>query len=237
MIVGIMQPYFFPYIGYFQLIKACDVFVLHDEVQYIKGGWINRNRILKDGKTGWITFPVLRAVHERAINERYYKSDAGTRNRLLRRIEAVYRVAPRFSKIYPLIEEIMSFSDSNVAAFNVQLIDQVAAHLNIRTPLLLSSNLSKNNSLAGQDRVVDICRRLGATRYINLIGGRNLYSPDRFSCEGIDLSFLEPAVLGLTRSGAGSSTPLSIIDDLMNTDGASLPQLLKEYRVIGPSHD
>ena len=98
MIVGIMQPYFFPYIGYFQLITRSDVFVFHDDVQYIKGGWINRNRIINDGKLCWVTFPVLRAAHDRPINDRYYSSDAKTRNRLLRLIAAAYRTAPVFPR-------------------------------------------------------------------------------------------------------------------------------------------
>src|SRR5689334_6809649 len=133
MIVGIMQPYFFPYIGYFQLIAHCDVFVLHDDVQYIKGGWINRNRILINHKAEWITFPVLRAAHHRTIKDRYYSSDPKDRDRLLRRIVGAYRTAPCFGQAYSLIEEIMGFADTNVAAFNANLIRRVTAHLRVST--------------------------------------------------------------------------------------------------------
>src|SRR6185437_10468430 len=128
MIIGIMQPYFFPYIGYFQLIAHCDVFVLHDDVQYIKGGWINRNRILVNHRAVWITFPVLRAAHHCNIRDRYYSSDPEDRNRLLRRIAGAYRTSPCFGQVYPLIEEIMAFRNTNVAAFNTNLIQCVAAH-------------------------------------------------------------------------------------------------------------
>jgi WbqC-like protein family len=228
MIIGIMQPYFFPYIGYFQLIAHSDVFVFHDDVQYIKAGWINRNRILNNRRACWITFPVLRAAHDRPIKDRFYISDAETRNRLLHRIAAAYRTAPRFLEINPLVEEIMGFADSNVAAFNIHLIQRVAAHLKIRTPFVLSSKLDKNNSLAGQDRVIEICRCLGATHYVNLIGGRKLYHRDCFSRAGLELGFLEPAVLG----GANSATPLSIIDDLMHKCEKVLSGALKDYRVI-----
>jgi hypothetical protein len=231
MIVGIMQPYFFPYIGYFQLIAHSDLFVFHDDVQYIKAGWINRNRIVNDRRACWITLPVLRAAHDRPIKDRYYVSNSAPRNRLLRRIAASYRTAPFFGDIYPLVEEIMGFADANVATFNIHLIRRVAAHLKIRTPFLLSSKLEKNNSLAGQERVIEICRRLGATQYVNLIGGRKLYHRDRFSREGLELGFLKPAVLG-GADHADSALPLSIIDDLMHKDENVQASALRDYRII-----
>ncbi|MGC2412140.1 MAG: WbqC family protein [Stellaceae bacterium] len=223
-----MQPYFFPYIGYFQLIAASDVFVFHDDVQYIKGGWINRNRILKDGKPVWITFPVLSAAHDLPIDKRYYAGDPQTRHRLLRRVEAAYRAAPHFAEIYPLIQEVMDFGNANVAAFNAHLIRRVAAHLRIRTAFVSSSELDKDNSLTGANRVIEICRRLGATRYINPIGGKELYGADRFSGAGIELGFLSPGVL----SGPAPPTPLSIIDSLMRKGEGMIATDLQEYRII-----
>jgi hypothetical protein len=231
MIVGVMQPYFFPYIGYFQLIAASDVFVFHDDVQFIKGGWISRNRILKDGQPVWITFPVRSAAHDLPINERYYASSRQTRGRLLRRIEAAYRAAPHFADIYPLVEEIMGFGDANVAAFNAHLIRRVGAYLRLRTEFLSSSALAKDNSLTGADRVIEICRRLGATRYINPIGGKSLYRADRFSGEGIELGFLAPGVLGDDSSRPSLPSPLSIIDSLMRTGGAALGEALGDFRI------
>jgi hypothetical protein len=228
MIIGVMQPYFFPYIGHFQLIAASDVFVFHDDVQYIKAGWINRNRIRKDGKPVWITFPVLSAAHDLAINERYYSGSPQTRGRLLRRIEAAYRSAPHFAEIYPLIEDIMGFGEANVATFNAHLIRRVAAYLRLPTTFLSSSELAKDNSLTGADRVIEICRRLGATRYINPVGGRELYPADRFSREGIKLAFLAPGVL----SGPAPPIPLSIIDSLMRKGEGMIGTDLQEYRII-----
>jgi WbqC-like protein len=231
MIVGIMQPYFFPYIGYFQLLSHCDVFVFHDDVRYIKGGWINRNRIISDRGAFWITFPVLRAPHDVAIKERYYTADSEARHRLLRRIVAAYRTASRFKKIYPLIEQIMCFADTNVAAFNIQLIHRIAAHLEIQTPLVLSSKLPKNDSLVGQERVIEICRTLSATHYVNLIGGRQLYDSDDFSRAGLKLGFLEPAVL-CSADPSDSAMPLSILDDLMHKEQEILIKDLKDYKIV-----
>ena len=234
MIVAIMQPYFFPYIGYFQLISASDLFVLHDDVQYIKGGWINRNRILRDGKPVWITLPVRSAPHDLPINKRFYVSDPETRGRLLRRIEAAYRSAPGFGETYPLVEEIMNFAETNVALFNAHLIRRVAACLRIRVPFLSASDLAKNNRLTGEERVIEICRQLGATGYINPIGGKDLYRAERFSREGIELRFLEPQILA-ARDGAAPipPRPLSIIDDLMREGEKEMGAALREYRIVG----
>jgi WbqC-like protein family len=231
MIIGIMQPYFFPYIGYFQLIAQCDVFVLHDDVQYIKGGWINRNRILMNHRAIWITFPVLRAAHHYPIKDRYFSSDPEDRNRLLRRIASAYRTAPLFGQVYPLIEDIMGFACTNVASFNNNLIRRVAAHLKLRTRFVLSSNLPKDNTLTGGDRVIEICRCLGATHYVNLIGGRGLYDRDAFSGVGLELRFLEPVGLGAAVPGS-PSFPLSIIDDLMHRSEPALADALKAYRFV-----
>jgi hypothetical protein len=228
MIVGIMQPYFFPYIGYFQLIAHCDVFVLHDDVQYIKGGWINRNRILINHKAEWITLPVLRAAHYRTIKDRYYSSDPKARTRLLRRIAGAYRTAPCFGQAYSLIEKVMGFGDTNVAAFNANLIQRVTAHLKLRTPTVLSSTLTKDDGLAGEDRVIDICRCLGATHYVNLIGGRGLYRTEAFARAGIELKFLESTEL---RTPHRSGLRLSIVDDLMHRGEEALADALNAYAV------
>jgi len=229
MIIGIMQPYFFPYIGYFQLIAHCDVFVLHDDVQYIKGGWINRNRILINHRADWITFPVLRAAHHHTIKDRYYRSDAEDRNRLLRRIAGAYRTAPCFGQVYSLIEEIMRFGNTNVADFNTNLIQRVAAHLKLRTQFTLSSNLAKDDSLTGEDRVIDICRFLGATQYVNPIAGRGLYGRDAFARAGIELKLFESTGVRVSDPG-GPSLRLSIIDDLMHRGEEALADALKAYR-------
>ena len=230
MVVGIMQPYFFPYMGYFQLILHSDVFVFHDDVQYIKGGWVNRNRILSDNRLSWITFPVCKASHDRPINERRYVADERTRNRLLRRIAAAYRSAPFFKETYPLVQEIMSFADTNVATFNVHLASRIAAHLNICTPILLSSTLPTSSKLTGQERVIEICRCLSATHYVNASGGRKLYARGQFSRAGIELGFLEAVAFGDTKPRA-STAPLSILHDLMTKETKTLMNDLRAYRI------
>src|SRR5690242_7195515 len=108
-----MQPYFLPFLGYFQLIQGADIFVIHDDVQYIKGGWINRNRILVNGAPSWITIPVLKASHRLCINQREYHLDQRIIERILRRIEGAYRHAPLFKEGFSLVQKIMLYQDRN----------------------------------------------------------------------------------------------------------------------------
>jgi hypothetical protein len=142
MIVCILQPYFFPYIGYFQLIALSDVCVLFDDVKFSKHQWINRNRIIRDQKPFWITLPVARAASTLLINQRAYVLDARNIARLLRQVEAAYRRAPHFAEVFPLVEEIMNFGDANVAKFNGNLVRRMAVQLDIGTRFPRSWNVS-----------------------------------------------------------------------------------------------
>src|SRR5579863_2034063 len=179
-----MQPYLFPYIGYFQLIAQSDVFVLHDDVQYIKDGWVNRNRILDaSGEPSWITLPVNAAGHTEPINARAYVLAANA-GRILRKIESAYFRAPPFREKFPLVRQIMEFADANVAAFNVNALESVAARLGLRPRFLRSSQMEGLNGLKGQARVIAICKRLGATHYVNSIGGTALYDAKAFAANG-----------------------------------------------------
>ena len=191
MIVSIMQPYFFPYIGYFQLMHNSDVFVFHDDAQYMKGGWVNRNRILVNGAPSWITLPLLKGSHRLNINHRKYQLEKPVVNRILRRIAAAYRDAPYFHPIMPILRDIMGFADPNVAMFNANLVQRISGHLGLTTRIVLSSALAKDNDLSGEARVINICRALGATHYVNPIGGTKLYAIENFTRYGIALSFLE----------------------------------------------
>ncbi len=231
MIVSIMQPYFFPYIGYFQLMFQSDIFVFHDDVQFIKGGWVNRNRILRNGEPRWLTLPVRKAASQLAINRRYYQLEQANVERLSRRIEAAYRKAPCFAAIFPVVEELLKFGDANVAAFNVNLIERIAARLAIRTRFVRSSEMEKDDRLTGQERVIDICRCLGATHYVNPIGGVRLYQSDRFAVADIKLSFLKPAVSAYPQFGQAPVPDLSVIDILMFNSAESVARLLSKYRL------
>jgi hypothetical protein len=228
LIISIMQPYFFPYIGYFQLMAESDIFVVHDTVQYIKGGWINRNRILdRKGAAAWITLPVLAASHALEIRERQYAPEKDDAQQIVRRIENAYCRAPNLREVMPLIREIMNFDDSSVAAFNLALLKRVASRLGLGVQFVRASELPRTPGLKGQDRVIDVCKRLGATRYVNPIAGSVLYDANVFREHGLSLSFLETAV-----EPCSDKYPyLSIIHDLMTRSDPELSDLLTQYRV------
>ena len=227
MIAAIMQPYFFPYLGYFQLLRAADIFIFHDDVQYIKAGWVNRNRILLGGQAGWLTLPVRSAEHTRAINERYYVLEPAVVGDLLRKLEAAYRQAPQFTAVFPIVREIMEFESANVAAFNINLVSRLCRKLGIAPRFYLASALEKDHRLTGQERVIELCRRVGASCYVNPIGGRHLYDRHVFAHYGIQLRFLKANVI------SGRRDPfLSIIDVLMFHEVAAIENLLSNYEVV-----
>jgi len=233
--VAIMQPYFFPYIGYFQLIAASDVFVLHDDVQYIKGGWINRNRILLNGESRMITFPVQKGDYDLPINARSYVEDKQAPKDIINLIKQAYAKAPRYRHIFPLIEELLMFEDRNVARFNENLIRRIADYIGLNCKIITSSSMEKDDSLAGEPRVLDICKRLGATDYTNPIGGTDLYHQNAFQQCRMTLRFLEAQNERYEQRDDTWVPFLSIIDVLMFNPGEEISQLLTKYRLLDPA--
>lgn len=230
--VAIMQPYFFPYIGYFQLIAASDVFVLHDDVQYIKGGWVNRNRILFNGESRMITMPVQKDAYELPINARSYVDDKQARKDIINVIKQAYAKAPFFSQVFLLVNEIMMFENSNVAHFNQNLIRRIANYLGIKSKIIVSSDMDKDNNLSGEARVLNMCNCLGAADYINPQGGQALYDTTTFRNAGIDLSFLIMRPTPYTQRVDGFMPYLSIIDVLMELDPSEIRTALAEFDLI-----
>ena len=219
MIVSIMQPYFFPYVGYFQLIAESDIFVFHDDVQYIKGGWVNRNIIVNpNGAPLWITLPVAAASHKLNINERFYILNQ-EKDKMVRKIYNCYSRSAYFHKRASIFNNIMEFTNTNVADFNINLIQSISEHLGCRTKFVRSSEIKGLGGLIGQARVIAICQSLGATRYVNPIGGAALYDAATFRVHGLDLRFFEASIA----CRPGDCPYLSIIHTLFcEGDGESL---------------
>ena len=231
MIVAVMQPYFFPYIGYFQLMHAADVFVFHDDVQYIKGGWINRNRILMNNRVGWLTMPVKGAGNYLPINQRYFVIEPDTIDKMKRRLAAAYAKSSAFNRVARTIFDLLEFPDANIATFNCNVLIAIARGLGIKCRFVRSSELDEFPDLKGQDRVIGLCSRFGADRYINPIGGTALYDPAAFADAGIELSFLQTAApLTLTESGPQH---LSVVDGLMRNGFDGQSHLLAKYILLG----
>lgn len=188
--VAIMQPYFLPYIGYFQLMASADVFVIYDNIKYTKKGWINRNRMLQNNKDTVFSLPLTKGADSLNIADRTI-SPGFNKTKLLNQFKGAYSKAPFFSEIYPFVEDIVLHEESNLFAYLHYSLCRTAALLDIKTRIIISSSVSENENLKGQDKVLSICKALSADHYINAIGGKELYSEGDFAREGIRLSFIQ----------------------------------------------
>jgi len=211
--VAIMQPYFLPYLGYFQLIAAVDEFIVYDNIKYTKKGWINRNRMLSNGADVMFSLPLKNAPNRLDVVEREL---APGPHRWLAQLKGAYRHAPHYAQSVPLLETIAACPDTNLFRFLHHALLQCCAHLAIDTPIRISSGIAIDHSLAAQDKVMALCEALGARSYINPIGGTGLYAGADFAARGIDLHFLRARPLDYAQSGAAPFVPwLSIVDVLM----------------------
>ncbi len=232
--VGIMQPYLFPYLGYFQLIHAVDVFVIYDDVQYMKDGWINRNRILLNQDALLFTFGVKKDSRTKHINQRSYSENAyhSTKERLLKTLFHSYHNAPYFGEVHELIIDILNYEDRNVSKFNTNSLRKLCDYMNIDTPFVLSSTLERTKGLNAEDAVVEINQILGSHYYINAIGGMKLYSPGKFKENGIELKFLRMDEITYQQFDGQFIPNLSIIDILMFNSERQISQLLNNYELL-----
>lgn len=227
--LAIMQPYLFPYIGYWQLLHACDTFVIYDDVNYINRGWINRNRILINQAPGLITLPLLKASQNRKINEIEVAPAAQWRRRILNSVEMAYRKAPYFEEVFAVVERVLTHEDSNLAAFLAYQVQTLAEFMELRPRIVPSSQHYANDHLAAQERILDICRQEGATRYTNAQGGRSLYAPQVFGDRGIDLRFIGMRPLPYPQRAKVFTPYLSIIDPLMEVGPKGIGPHLAAY--------
>lgn len=212
--VAVMQPYFLPYLGYWQLLAAVDTFVVYDTVQFSSGGWINRNRVRLDGRVRWLTVPLARAPHRTPIAGRSIADDPGWREAMLQRVEQGSRSAPCRDQGLELLRTVLDGPDGDLADFLVRSIGVVAERLGIPTTVLRSSELGHPTGPTPQARVISLCRRLGADEYLNLSGGAGLYDPLAFGEHGIDLRFHVPGP-GAGPDHGGDDLDLSILDLLL----------------------
>lgn len=224
-----MQPYFFPYIGYFQLIKTVDAFVIYDDVNYIKQGWINRNRILLNNNAHFITLELTGASSFKKINE----VEVGkNKNKIIKTLELVYKKATYYKEIFPLIEEILNYEENNLSKFLTNSLLKLNQKLNITTNILVSSNIEKNNELKGYEKVLELCKLLKAKTYVNAIGGADLYSKDVFLQHGVELKFIKTSPINYTQFSNEFIPWLSIIDMLMFNSTEDISKMLDKYELI-----
>lgn len=228
-----MQPYLFPYIGYFQLINSVDIFVIYDDVQFIKGGWINRNRFLINNKETLFTFGLRKSSTFTNINNKFFSCNFQKEKiRFIHTIEQHYKKAPFFNSVIALLKEIMDYQQDNLVEFIYFSLKKICEYLDIDTPLVYSSNINKNENLTGEERIIEINKTLHSSSYINPIGGVELYSKSLFMQEGIDLFFLRSKPIQYKQFNSDFIPWLSIIDVLMFNSKDTVKTFLTEYELI-----
>jgi len=226
-----MQPYFLPYIGYFQLIKAVGIFVVYDNVQYEKQSWINRNRYLLDGKDALFSLMLKKDSTYLNINDRYL-SDVFDKNKLLNQLSNAYQKAPYFENTMGLFKEVVNCEKINLAEYIHYSIISICTHLGITTKIVRSSKINVDHSLKSQNRVIAICQAYDTKTYINAIGGVNLYSKETFADKGIELKFIKSKAIEYKQFGNEFVPWLSIIDVLMFNSVEKVRLFLQEYELL-----
>lgn len=226
-----MQPYLFPYIGYWQLINAVDQFVILDDVNYIVRGYINRNRILINGQPYMFTIPIKKASQNKLIMDTEINFGEEEKKKFLLTIQNAYKKAFYYEAVMPLIEEIIRNSQTDLTEYIRFSIEKIMEYLNIHTKILVSSKIEKNEALKAEERIIEICKRLGADTYINPSGGRLLYHHLDFEQEGMELFFLDTKSECITYNQRQKEfvSNLSIIDILMFNNVQDIQVLLEKY--------
>lgn len=226
---GIMQPYFLPYIGYWQLMRAVDIYVIYDDVNFIKGGWINRNNILVGGQKKTFTVELREASQNKLINEIETKDDF---RKLKKTIEMNYSKAPYFHCVMPILNEIFDFENRNLALFIANSFYIINRYLSIDSKLIFSSDLDKDSSLKAQNKILDICDKVGATEYYNAIGGQEIYSEEKFKSNNIELKFLKTDTIVYPQFKNSFVPYLSILDIMMFNSVEEIDEMLNKYELI-----
>ncbi|MGM0589757.1 MAG: WbqC family protein [Bacteroidota bacterium] len=231
--ISVMQPYLFPYIGYFQLINKVDRFIFYDDVNFIPRGWINRNKILINGEARYLTIPCKDSSQNKLINEVAHGLNNKTRKKLLRKIKFTYSNAPYFEDVYPLIDSVLNIDNQYISKFAVESVKISCYYLRLDCDFKLSSDQYNNTSLDAADRLIDICKQEGIRNYINPSGGMELYSKEYFQNNGVNLQFLKSVPRSYEQFSYEFVPWLSIIDVMMfNSPEKIKNEFLNSYKLV-----
>ena len=230
--IAIMQPYIFPYIGYFQIMNAVDKFVVYDDVTYIKSGWINRNRILVNNSENMFTFPLKNASSNILIKDIEISSNYKLIKKLLKTLEQNYKKAPYYEKIFYLISDIINMEVRFIRDMHLKSFQLINQYLGVETSIISSSTIYNNSQMSGEQRILDICLQENASHYINPIGGEELYSKESFMNNRIKLNFLKTKEVKYSQFNNEFIPSLSIIDVMMFNSVSEIKNMLNAYELI-----
>lgn len=227
--LAIMQPYFMPYIGYWQLMNAVDTYVVYDDVNYIKGGWVARNNILMNSQSYMFCVTLNGASPNKLFNEITIRDNFVKFRKML---QSCYSHAPYYSDVECIMEDIYNYEDRSLGKFMLNSFNVVLNYVGIKREFILSSTLQKDNSLRGASKVIAICKELGTSKYYNAIGGQSLYDKKEFRENGLELKFLKPELVPYKQFKNDFVAGLSIIDVMMFNSPEEIKLMLDKYELI-----
>jgi hypothetical protein len=233
--IAIMQPYFFPYLGQFQLIHLTDRFILCDDVQYIRHGWINRNRILtRNGEYQYIIVPLASHSSKTPIKQIQLAEGSRWKETILRQVTCYRKKAPYFERVYQLLAECLAPDETNITKLNGYCLQAVCEYIGLPFTLEISSELSLDysNVHATGDWALRICEQLGATAYFNPPGGIGLYDKEIFHRHNIQLHFVKPVLKPYSQFNNSFLPGLSVIDIMMFNDPSAIKEMLNDYQLL-----
>ncbi|MBI5108975.1 MAG: WbqC family protein [Rhodocyclales bacterium] len=233
-VVAVMQPYVFPYLGYFSLVEASDVFVVYDDVNYIPRGWINRNRLLINGSEFTFTLPVANASQNDRIHEVKLHGYTAFRQKFLKQIRLAYGKAACFDAGFSYVEAVMTPGRETISEVATASIEEVFKSLGSGKHIVRSSECaSASRGMERADRLIAITKSFGAASYVNAMGGTALYDKRYFLERGVTLSFVRPRLREYPQVRASRFVPgLSIIDVLMNNPGERVLEMIRDYELV-----
>jgi hypothetical protein len=230
--LGIMQPYFFPYLGYYSLIKHTDQWIVFDEVQYIRHGWIERNRILKPGE-GWQYIGVPLQKHERETKIKNIRlRDEDWRGKIFRQLEH-YRKAPFYQQTMDVIEKCFQINTDNLTQLNAHILKTTCEYLDILFNYQIFSEMDLNIEPVHDagEWALNISKAIGATHYINPPGGVELFDKEKFNLAKIELRFLSIELQPYSQRRKTFEPGLSIIDVMMFNDKEKINKMLNDFKL------
>ncbi|MBC2850870.1 WbqC family protein [Cetobacterium sp. 8H] len=231
--LGGMQPYFFPYIGYFSLIKHTDLWVIADNVQFISKGWINRNRILKTkiGEIDYINVPLKKFSHRTPIKNVLIDNEKNWKTKILRQL-MIYSKAPYYKEVIALLNEIFDFETSSISEFNIHSIKSICEYLGIEFNYVVFSNIENfdcDNVKEADEWALEMCKFFNATEYVNPPGGKTFYSRDKYLKNNIKLTFLTPILKEYETFSPSFVPGLSIIDVMLWNSKEEVLNIIDNY--------
>ena len=228
-----MQPYFLPYLGYWQLLHAVDKFVIYDNIEFSKRGWFHRNQILMNNEAKLFSLPIKKDSDFLDVRERYIADDGLKQLRkIVGQIKSAYSKAPHFKEVIPIIEQLFLYDEKNLFKYILNAIKSIKKEIKIDTEIIVSSEVEIDHSLKGENKVLAICKQLNASSYLNAIGGLELYDRNRFAEEDIPISFIKMDEIIYDQKSSSFVPYLSIIDVLMHNNKEEISKMLDKYSML-----